>query len=60
MSRSTITQRCPSCRRSVQATLRLERKDHRLVADESTCPDCGRVLWLWRYEKQSNDASLQA
>lgn len=47
MSQPTITQWCSSCRRMVQAPLRLERERGRLVLDESVCPDCKRVLWSW-------------
>ena len=50
MSQPTITQWCPKCCLLVLAQLYLERKGLRLVADKSTCPNCGLVLWSWQYE----------
>jgi len=40
-----IKQWCPQCKSLVDATLLLTYKRYRLVADRSSCPACGLVLW---------------
>ena len=49
LGRRRLIQLCPRCQRLVDAELVLEWNDGgHLVADRSTCRECGTVLWNWR------------